>query len=47
MFDEASAVELVIEALVKGVGVWAIAAAGNLDAVAAVRPSKLLGCGNQ
>jgi hypothetical protein len=47
MFDEASAVELVAEMLVESVCVWPMIAAGNLDASAAMLPSKSLRCGNE
>ncbi len=47
MFDEASSIELVTEVLVKSVGIWAMVTAGDFDVEAAMRPSELLGCGNQ
>ncbi len=47
MFDEASSIELVTKVLVKSVGLWTMVTASDFDADAAVRPSELLGCGNQ
>src|SRR4051794_17651636 len=47
MFDEASAIELVTEVLVKGVCVRSMVAAGHLDTATSVRPGKLLGCRNE
>ena len=47
MLEESPTVELITEALVEGVGIRAVVAAGNLDADAAMCPAKLLGSGNE
>ena len=47
MLEEAPAVELITEVLVKGVGIRAVVAAGDLDANAATRPTNLLASGNE
>ncbi len=47
MLDEAPTVELITKVLIEVVCVVTMIAASDLDADAAVRPGKLLGCGNE